>query len=353
MGWNGSETDGLRRPHRTENANCVAGERHGPHETGNVDCAAGERYNPHSAENSNCAATGTPRERRGPHGAGPVPKALSCRRRWAWAVVAPVVLGTLSLLLWRLVAPSRVPVAAGPVPAPPAGLVPTAGATDGPSAPRAVPSPAPSTQGPVPAPAKRLWRGVEVVSSAGAETNRDGAVVERLVLADGRRVRAVLLPSPAFRHPSDQLLAMALSAKPGEALPPLPLGPDVERDFLRSLEDPIEELPTDSADVRELKRRVAEARETLAEEVRAGRRVCDVLEEYQRGQEHTASVRLMAVREVEAVREAEGAEAARRFAARANGTLRAGGVPEIPVPGGRGPADGDGGDEHGKKTEGD
>ena len=367
MGWNGSETDGLRRPHRTETANCVAGERHEPHETGNVDCAAGERhepqrtenpdctagerYTPYGAGNQDCAATGTPRERCGPHGAGPVPKAVFCRRRWARAAAALVVLGTLGLLLGRVFAPSGGPVAAGPVPAPPTGPVPSAGATDGPSAPRAVPSSALSTQGP--APAKRLWRGVEVVSSAGAETNRDGAVVERLVLADGRRVRAVSLPTPAFRHPSDQLLAMALSARPGEALPPLPLGPDVERDFLRSLEDPIEELPTDSADVRELKRRVAEARETLAEEVRAGRRVRDVLEEYQRGQEHTASVRLMAVREVEAVREAEGAEAARRFAMRANGTLRAGGVPEIPVPGGHGPADGDGGDEHGKKTEGD
>ncbi len=351
MGWNGSETDGLRRPHRTENANCVAGEQHKPqmtenpdcaagerhesHEIGNVDCVAGERYTPYGAENSNCAATGTPRERRSPHGAGPAPKAVSCRRRWARAAAALVVLGALGLLLGRVFAPGGGPVAAESVPAPPVGPVPSTGATDGPSTPRA----APSTQGPVPAPAKRLWRGVEVVSSAGAETNRDGAVV--------------LLPSPAFRHPSDQLLAMALSAKPGEALPPLPLGPDVERDFLRSLEDPIEELPTDSADVRELKRRVAEARETLAGEVRAGRRVRDVLEEYQRGQEHTASVRLMAVREVEAVREAEGAEAARRFAVRANGTLRAGGVPEIPVPGGRGPADGDGGDEHGKETEGD
>ena len=361
MGWNGSETDGLRRPHRTENANCVAGERRNPHETGNVNCAAGERhesqrtenpdyaanerYNPYGAENSDCATTGTPGARCGPHGAGPVPKAVFCRWRWARAAAALVVLGALGLLLWRHFAPGGGPVAAGPVP--------SASATDGPSAPRAVPSSALSTQWTVPAPAKRLWRGVEVVSSAGAETNRDGAVVERLVLADGRRVRAVSLPTPAFRHPSDQLLAMALSARPGEALPPLPLGPDVERDFLRSLEDPIEELPTDSADVRELKRRVAEARETLAEEVRAGRRVRDVLEEYQRGQEHTASVRLMAVREVEAVREAEGAEAARRFAMRANGTLRAGGVPEIPVPGGHGPADGDGGDEHGKKTEGD
>lgn len=311
----------------------------------------GSETRPQGAGNANCAAD----KRRKPRGAGPVPKAAPCRRR-VRAAAALVALGALGLLLGRAFAPGGGPVAAGPVPAPPvpappAGSVPKAEASDTPSAPRAVPSSAPST--PRPAPAKRLWRGVEVVSSAGAETNRDGAVVERLVLADGRRVRAVSLPPPAFRHPSDQLLAMALSAKPGEALPPLPLGPDVERDFLRSLEDPVEELPTDSAEVRELRRRVAEAREALAGEVRAGRRVRDVLEEYRRGQEHAAAVRLMAVREVEAVREAEGVEAARRFAARANGTLRAGGVPEIPVPGGRGSADGDGGDEQGNKTGGD
>lgn len=310
-------------------------------------------WNGSEAENSNCAATGTPRERRGPHGAGPVPKAVFCRWRWAWVAAALVVLGALGLLLGRVFAPSGGPVLSrrGPSPRSLRGPVPTAGTTDGPSEPRAVPSPALSTQGSVPVPAKRLWRGVEVVSSAGAETNRDGAVVERLVLADGRRVRAVSLPPPAFRHPSDQLLAMALSARPGEAMPPLPFGPDVERGFLRALEDPVEELPTDSAEVRELKRRVAEARETLAREVLAGRRVRDVLEEWQRGQEHVAAVRLMAVREVEAVRESEGIGAARRFAARANGTLRAGGIPEIPVPGGRGSADEDGGDGH--EAEGD
>lgn len=141
---------------------------------------------------------------------------------------------------------------------------------------------APAAEASVRKPARRLWNGIEVVASSGAETNRDGAVVERLLLADGRRVRTVSLPAPVFRHPSDQLLAMALSAESGGALPPLPLGPDVERDFLRSLETPEETLPTDSAETRELKRRVAEAREAVAAEVRAGRSVREVLEAFQK-----------------------------------------------------------------------
>ena len=198
------------------------------------------------------------------------------------------------------------------------------------------PESSPSPAGPVPAPTapkaeRRRVAGVEVVATLGAETNRDGAVVERLVLADGRRVRAVTLPPPVFRHPSDQLIAMALSAKPGEAAPPLPLGPDVERDFLASLDEPIETLASDTDEIRELKRRVRAAREAIAEEVRAGKSVRQVLEEHQREQEHMTECRLMAARETQEIRATAGEAAARAFAARANESLRAGGVPEIPV----------------------
>ena len=174
--------------------------------------------------------------------------------------------------------------------------------------------------------------GVEVAATLGIETNRDGAVVERFVLADGRRVRAVTLPDPVFRNPSDQLLAMAVSARPGEAIPPLPLGPDVERAFTESLVAPIEDAEGDSDEVRALKRRVRDARKAVAEEVRAGRSVREVLEEFQREQAHAADCRLAAVREVEAVRESDGEDAARAFAERANEVLRTQGVPEIPVP---------------------
>ena len=182
-------------------------------------------------------------------------------------------------------------------------------------------------------PAPRLWNGVEVVSSAGAETNRDGAVVERLVLADGRRVRAVTLPGPVFRNASDQLLAMLVSARPGEEVPPLPLGPGIERAFAESLASPDEGEPGDSDAVRELRRRVRDARRAVAEEVRAGRSVREVLAAYQGELAFIAESRLAAVREAQVVREADGEEAARRFAERANEALRARGVPEIPVPG--------------------
>ena len=80
----------------------------------------------------------------------------------------------------------------------------------------------------------RLYRGVEVVGSS-VSTNADGSVVERLRLADGRTARLVTGPKRVFDSPSDQVIAMALSAKPGEPLPPLPLDAGIEGEFLKSL----------------------------------------------------------------------------------------------------------------------
>lgn len=181
-------------------------------------------------------------------------------------------------------------------------------------------------------PEKRLYRGVEVVS-ASCKTNLDGAVAERLRLADGRLVKAVRLPEPVFRRPSDQLIAMALSAEPGVAVPPLPIGPDVERSFLDSLSEPIVVLDSDTPEVRELKARVLEARTQIEEIIRNGGSFREALEEHVRASGRMADRRAEVARMAQEVR-AEGGEAeAKVFTERANAMLEADGVPPIPVPG--------------------
>ena len=182
------------------------------------------------------------------------------------------------------------------------------------------------------APEKRLYRGVEVVS-ASCKTNRDGAVVERLRLADGRLVKAVRLPEPVFRRPSDQLIAMALSAEPGVAVPPLPIGPDAERSFQDSLSEPIMVLDSDTPEVRELKERVLEARTQIEEIIRNGGSFREALEEHVRASGRIADRRAEVARMAQEVR-AEGGEAeAKVFTERANAMLEVDGVPPIPVPG--------------------
>ena len=171
--------------------------------------------------------------------------------------------------------------------------------------------------------AKRLYRGVEVVSSS-CSTNLDGAVVERLRLADGSFVKAVRLPEPAFRRPTDQIIAMAVSAEPGTAVPPLPIGPDAERGFLDSLSEPIPDLDSDTPKMRRLKARVREARAQIAEAMRGGSSFREAMEAH-------------AARMAQEVRREGGEAEARAFAERANAMLEADGVPPIPVPGkGRG-----------------
>ena len=182
------------------------------------------------------------------------------------------------------------------------------------------------------APEKRLYRGVEVVS-ASCRTNLDGAVVERLRLADGRLVKAVRLPEPVFRRPSDQLIAMALSAEPGVAVPPLPIGPDVERSFQDSLSEPIVVLDSDTPEVRELKARVLEARTQIEEIIRNGGSFREALEEHVRASGRMADRRAEVARMAQEVR-AEGGEAeAKVFTERANVLLEADGIPPVPVPG--------------------
>ena len=182
-------------------------------------------------------------------------------------------------------------------------------------------------------PNARHYKGVEVVSASASTNSIDGAIVERLKLADGRTVKVVSLPKPLFENPSDQLIAMALSSQPGQAVAPMPIDANVEQAFLDSLLSPIKINEDDSDNVKEIKANVIEARAYIADEVKAGKSVREVLEAYQRQMNDIADRHLMAVQEMQKIKAEYGIEAAREFAVRVNEAFRARGVPEINVPG--------------------
>ena len=178
----------------------------------------------------------------------------------------------------------------------------------------------------------RLYKGVAVVSSSATTNGVDGAIIERLRLADGRTVKVVSLPKPLFENPSDQLIAMALSSQTGQSVAPMPIDCNVEQEFLNSLLTPIKINEDDTDNVKELKANVLEARAYIADEVKAGKSVREVLEDYQRQMNNIADHHLMAVQEVQKIKTEYGIEEARKFAIRVNESLRARGIPEISVP---------------------
>lgn len=186
-------------------------------------------------------------------------------------------------------------------------------------------------QSPVDKKNKQMEKGVEILSSS-VRTNSSGAVIEQLKLADGRTIRKIHPPKPLFENPSDQLIAMAISVKPGQSMPPLPLDASIEKDFMNSLLKPIVINEDDTPEIKELKARVMETRAYLVDEVKSGSTVLEALRAHQSEMEMMADATTMAVRELQKVRDESGEEEAKLFAERINESFRARGIPELSFP---------------------
>lgn len=178
---------------------------------------------------------------------------------------------------------------------------------------------------------KRYEEGVEVVAE-NIRTNSSGAVIEKLTLADGRKISKIHPPKPLFDNPADQVIALAISTKPGQSMPPLPDISNIDKDFADSLLAPIKINDDDSDDVKELKAMVLETKAYLIEEVKNGGSVYEALMAHQKEMETIADSHLMAIQEFQKIKAEDGLEMAREFAERVNGSFRIRGIPEIPVP---------------------
>lgn len=180
-------------------------------------------------------------------------------------------------------------------------------------------------------PSKMYEDGVEVVKYI-VSTNNSGAVTEKLTLADGRKIAKVHPPKPVFDNPADQVIALAVSAKPGESMPPLPNLNGIDEDFAKSLLSPIKINDDDSDQIKELKAKVIETKAYLVEEIKDGGSVVEALKAHQAEMERIADSRLMAIREMQKLQSEGDPEMAREFAEKVNESFRARGIPEIPVP---------------------
>jgi len=170
----------------------------------------------------------------------------------------------------------------------------------------------------------------KVVSSV-VTTNASGAVIEKIVFADGTKKMKVHPPKPIFDNACDQVIALAIGTKPGEAMPPLPDLNGIDEDFAKSLLNPIRIKDDDSEEVKELKRNVIEAKKQIRELVKGGKSVMEALQEHQAEMEKIESSRLVAIREMQRINAEDGQEMAQEFAMRVNEDFEDRGIPAIPV----------------------
>lgn len=179
---------------------------------------------------------------------------------------------------------------------------------------------------------RRLEGGVEVVSST-SRTNQSGAVIERLRLADGRLIEKVHPKKSIFKRSSDQMIALALSVKPGQSMPPLPNLGDIDRDFQASLDEPIEINDDDPEDVKKLKLDVKEARAYIAAEIKNGRTVQQCLNDHRNELERIADRHQLAVQEIQKLKQnGSSPEEIAAFRKRINEFFKDKGIPELPEP---------------------
>lgn len=172
--------------------------------------------------------------------------------------------------------------------------------------------------------------GIEILALS-VRTNNTGAVIEKLKLADGTSKTKIHPKPPLFDNPSDQVIAMAISAKPGDSMPPLPDLTGIDQDFANSLLSPIVINDDDSDEERHIKEMVIEVRKTLAEEIKNGGTVMDALMAHQAEMNRIYENRLEAILLMQKICAEEGLNAAQEFADAVNDAFEQDGIPAIPV----------------------
>ena len=181
------------------------------------------------------------------------------------------------------------------------------------------------------APYGGVWEGQKIVSYT-VKTN-GWSTYERIVTADGKKHGVVgSTVKPIFDNGSDQLLAMAVRASQDTEMPPMPLSPLVESDFLESLKKPIVINDDDSEEVKQLKRDVMQAREDMMDLMKKGMTIEQALAEHFKMSNENVGIRNKAVEELRAILDSGDEEGALKYMEAVNATLEKLGAMKIEIP---------------------
>lgn len=172
---------------------------------------------------------------------------------------------------------------------------------------------------------------VEVISCT---TNSSlGQICEYYKTADGKTHKTYRASKPPiFKHQTDQLLAMALCGDDRRGIPPIPVGRNLDKEFLNSLKTPIVIDPEDSPAVVAQKERVIEARKQVDELMREGIGFSQILLDHQQLLSDNKQLRDKMIREIKKINEEGDPESTQRALDTVNASLRAMGISEIDAP---------------------
>ena len=138
-------------------------------------------------------------------------------------------------------------------------------------------------------------------------------------------------PPPVFSNASDQVIAMALSPSEG-GIPPIPLTPDMEKAFLKSLETEIVILDTDDENVKAMKQAVIETRAEIKRLMDGGQTFAQIIREHQHLVNDNAKLRTDALIELKRLRDSGDIEGAVQYKKAVNAALAQMGIRELALP---------------------
>ena len=171
------------------------------------------------------------------------------------------------------------------------------------------------------------------VKDISCTTNQFGQIVERYQTADGK-THKLIRPSrpPLFNHATDDILSMALAQSGSGAMPPLPLGGDMDAEFLKSIEEPIIIDKNAPPEIQERQRIVRDARIEVKALMDQGLHFRDILADHEKLFNENAEIRAEALAEARKIRDEGDTEGTQQFVDTMNAAFQSMGIDPIEMP---------------------
>ena len=195
-------------------------------------------------------------------------------------------------------------------------------------------APKPKTEEPPPKPAeKEIPPHLRRVKDISCTTNQFGQVIERYQTADGKTHKLIRSSRPPlFRHATDDILSMALAQSGSGAMPPLPLGGDMDAEFLKSIEEPIIIDKDAPPEIQERQRIVRDARIEVKALMDQGLHFRDILADHEKLFNENAEIRAEAIAEARKIRDEGDTEGTAQFVDTMNAAFQTMGIAPIAMP---------------------
>jgi len=163
-----------------------------------------------------------------------------------------------------------------------------------------------------------------------------GSITETYRTPDGKVHKHVKRPPPIFPNVSDQMIAMLVSAKSGQRIPPLPqMQPDkLDQAFAESLLSPITINENDLPEAVALKMAVKAVRNEIASSIKAGdtRNVSEILRDHVDQVNFDVELRCEAIRQLKKVLDEGDPEFSKAYLNKVNENLAKYGIDSLEMP---------------------